>query len=706
MGIKLKSTIIGLAALAMAACSAGGGGGGGSSTDTTNSLTLSGTLSARSLKSANRNSAFSVALTDLEFYAICLGENPDIDSADVASDGSFSVTLTCEEGSAVTALFRDKNSLATVGQVVFENTAEKDLNGNAEQSNSVVLTAGVNFGNITLGDDGKIVIPVSTIADKIDSTPVTSAAAYNFNGVWQFSGITLSTAQTADGYTTAYAGCNMSDGTGCNQPGIPAGFQISLLRYEGKDFTPNSGASCDLDDTGSGTFTGSCPTGTGGTTGTAAKFAISVWEGPATGPQSGITACGDKTNFTADEARKYGEIDLAGYTPTIGSKTLTYDRISWATQTGFGGDTCAGTDGSTANGDANYCKKPWHKDNASSQWAIYNCKTKQVTGTDSKSYTVRYCASLADYDDNEMGGITISGPDETQIPVYMAHVEGFGGGCLDSNSKPLMVSNWGPTGVQSSGTPTEVASPIPGIKIMSSVFSMQDPDGTGPALAQNFTCSFSNGMFKFNGTIFTALTTAQKALGVNNVNFTPVVAAGADCASIATGGDDGLRLERYRCYAQAYHQNGGSREERPGGGGCSKEYRFNWAATDPNLFVVEAGRDKPKANFMTNIVKYSSDGGTMFVNDEQNEAIMVPAGDSNMVRCDVGRTTNIVMTKKTSSTMLFDIQEYAALQSDDATCIAAANNRDSAGGCVMAPGAEICYRTKDSMKAVALLTKQ
>ena len=56
--------------------------------------------------------------------------------------------------------------------------------------------------------------------------------------------------------------------------------------------------------------------------------------------------------------------------------------------------------------------------------------------------------------------------------------------------------------------------------------------------------------------------------------------------------------------------------------------------------------------------------------------------------------------------MLFDIQEYAALQSSDATCIAAANNRDSAGECVMGPGAEICYRTKDSMKAVALLTKQ
>ena len=702
MGIKLKSTIVGLAALAIAACSSGGGSGGGSST--TNSLTLSGTLSARGLKAANRNSAFSVTLTDLEFYAICLGENPDIDSADVAADGSFSVTLTCEEGSAVTALFRDKTSLATVGQVVFENTAEKDLNGNTEQATSVVLTAGVNFGNITLGDDGKIVIPVSTIADKIDDTPVSSSAAYNFNGVWQFSGITLSTAQTADGYTTAYSGCNMDTGVGCNQSGIPAGFKISLLRYEGKDFTPNSGASCDLVDNGGGSLIGTCPHGTGGTTGTTPKYAISVWEGPETGASSGITACGDKTNFTADEARKFGHIDLDGFTPTLGSKTLTFGRITWAAQTGFGGDTCLGTDGSLSNGDPNYCNKDWHKNGATSQWAIYNCKTKQVTGTDAKSYTVRYCASLADYDDNESGAVTAAAPDETQIPVYMAHVEGYGGGCLDANSKPLMVSNWGAMGFTSTST-SEVTSPIAGITIMSSSFVNKDPDGSGPQPAQNFTCSFSNGMFKFDGTNFTALTNTQKLQGVNNVNFSSVVAANAPCASIDTGGDAGLRLERYRCYAQAYHQNGGNREQRPGGG-CSKEYRFNWGATDPDQFVVEAGRDKPKANFMTNIVKYSSDGGTMFVNDESNEAIMVPAGDSNMVRCDVGRNTNIVMTKKTATTMLFDINEYATLQSSDATCIAAANSRDSNGDCLMGPGAEICYRTKDFMKSVALATKQ
>lgn len=689
MGIKLKSTIIGLAALAMAACSSGGGSsGGGSSTDTTNSLTLSGTLSARNLNALSRNSAFSVSLSDLEIYAICLGVNPDIDQADVGSDGTFSVTLTCETGSAVTALFRDKTSFATVGQIVFENTDEKDLSGNTEQSSSVVLTESVNFGSITLGDDGKIVIPVSTIADKIDDTPVSSSAAYNFNGVWQFSGITLSTAQTADGYTTAYAGCDMNTGVGCDEPGIPAGFKISLLRYEGKDFTPNTDGTCNLSDDGGGTFSGACPHGTGGTTGTAAKFAISVWEGPETGAQSGITACGDKTNFTDDEARKFGQIDLDGYTPTIGSKTLTYQRITWTTPTGFGGDTCAD--------DATYCAQPWHKNDATSNWDIFDCQTKTVTGSDTKNYTVRYCKATADYNAD---GADMDAEQDQEI--YMAHVEGFGGGCLNSSSKPLMVSNW--ANITPTGMPTEVASAIAGITIMSSTYTGADPDGAGPQPSQNFTCSFSNGMFTESAGNFTALTTAQKDSGIMDVQFTPVVSSGDFCKDIATGSDDGLRLERYRCYAQAYHQN--NRIQRPGGG-CDKEYRFNWAATDPDQFVMDAGRDKPKANFMTNIVKYSSDGGTIFVNDESTEAIMVPAGDSNMVRCDVGRNTNIVMTKKTSSTMLFDIQEYATLKSSDATCIAAANNRDSSGDCVMAPGAEICYRTKDFMKTVALATKQ
>ncbi|MBX9768614.1 MAG: hypothetical protein K2X47_15175 [Bdellovibrionales bacterium] len=701
-----SAAFLALATMGMVGCSKSGSS--ASSSSGASTLTLAGTLSSTlavqgyhtsgSVGSMSGDqSAFAVTLSELEIYGICFSTPPAIAQADVAASGSFSITLACAPGNAVTAIFRVKDTQTEVGSIVFEDTSKKDLNGNSKQSTSVVLNGDTNFGSIAINSDGKVVIPVTAIASTAGSTTVTAGTAFDYNGAWTFSAVEASLIPSGSGYVNAYTGCDINTGTGCNQPGIPAGMPITMLRLTGKEFTKNG--SCNLADTGSNTFSGSCPA-SAGTTGTTDVNAVSIWEGPASGAtgviSSAIAACGNKTGFTADEARAFAGVDLTGFTPAIGGTSYSYGRITFSAPSGFGGDTL---DGNTGNGGG--AAQAWMKTDATSNWPVMECTAKQVTGTNSVVYSVNYCKATAHVDDDNNGSTASSNDDgtpgstDTPSTFYFANIEGFGGGCVGSDGKPLRVDNWGSL---TSSTCTNTASPVTGINSQSCSYTGAPVSG---AASQTFTCTFSNGMFTESGGNFTASSATN--VDHSTLSWASLVAQGGKCKDIVTGGNAAKRLAQYKCYANAYFQNGGG----GGGSGCSTRFNFNWNAVAYADFVIDEGRGKPRGNFMTNVITYSPDGSTMFINDEQDEYREIRGSGSSSVRCNLGRTTKIVMKKVADNKLLFDMQDSTRLKSTDAACRASANAKDSAGACLTGNnGADVCQALKEgNQKQMAYLTK-
>lgn len=702
--LGVSGALLALAAMTMVGCAKSASSGSGASTGAS-TLTLAGTLSSSlALQGYHTNgsvgalagdqSAFAVTLSELEIYGICFSTPPAIAQADVAASGAFSITLACAPGNAVTAIFRVKESQTEVGSIVFEDNTKKDLNGNNKQSTSVVLNGDTNFGSIAINSDGKVVIPVSTISATAGSTTVAAGSAFNYNGSWQFSAVEASLIPANSGYTNAYAGCDLNTGTGCDQAGIPAGMPITMLRLTGKEFTKNG--SCNLADTGSNTFSGSCPA-SAGTTGTTDVNAVSIWEGPASGSTgviaSAINACGNKTGFTADEARAFAAVDLTGFTPAIGGTSYTYGRITFTTPSGFGGDTLLGS--ASGGGSA----QAWMKTDATSNWPVNDCTARQVTGTNSVSYTVNYCRATAHLDDDSDAGTPSNndnppgGAVDTISTFYFGNIEGFGGGCVGSDGKPLRVDNWGAIAPSSC---TNSSSPVAGISSQACTYTGAPTSG---AASQTFTCTFSHGMFTESGGNFTAANPTN--LDHTTLTYASLVSQGGFCKSI-TANTDAARLAQYRCYANAYFQGGGG-----GGSGCSTRFNFNWNATSAADFVIDEGRGKPRGNFMTNIVTYSPDGTTMFINDEEDEYREIRGSGSASVRCELGRTTKIVMKKIADNKLLFDMQDSTRLKSTDAACRASANAKDSAGACLSpGNGADVCEALKEgNRKQMAYLTK-
>lgn len=173
------TTIMGAAALGlMNSCSKNSSDDGGG---TTSALTISGTV-ATSLLAQSKVGAFATAVTDLQLYAICLALPPAIGSSDVAADGSFTVSLSCPAGSLVSALFRDKTSLDTVGQIYFTDSSKTGLDGATSKKSSIALSGSVSFGNISLAN-GEVTIPVSQVTSTAGGSGVADPLKANCRNI-------------------------------------------------------------------------------------------------------------------------------------------------------------------------------------------------------------------------------------------------------------------------------------------------------------------------------------------------------------------------------------------------------------------------------------------------------------------------------------------------------------------------------------------
>lgn len=508
-------------------------------------------------------------------------------------------------------IFRDKTSLEEVGQVVFRDTAKTDLNGNVKETSSVVLNDNVALGNLAL-TGGKVSVDVSTIANAIGSgTGV--ASAFDFTGTYAFKRFdgTLPT-----GYVTVTpeADCTANP----DDCMIPENAQITLVRYSGKSFTKTPGSSnCDI-----GQNSVTCTT-SDGTVGADDLHALSLWDGPASGSESGLQSCGYKTGFTADEARAGGAVHIAAL-PVVGSQ-ITFGDYTWTAPSPWG------------TGATPY-SLPWMKNGATASRAVPDCSVvSKVVGN--ATYKLQACKGMIGSDVR-----------------YNAHDSDVGG-CVDSNNKPVFV-DW-TTINNANPTCTPGTHPVAGIASNSCVYSNVVP--RPGAAATNFTCTYAGGLFSD--------ITLNTAVAPTNTPFVhdTLIAQGGSCA-VASPNSSQL-LAAYKCFANVYFQ------DRPRGS-CMRDYDFNWSATTAQSFVVAGKGDKPRANFLTDIVQYSADGNTFFLNSTEREMGQVREGNRT-VFCDVDRFTRISGKKISDSRLLFDLTQGGRLVNiDNPACRAAATSTD------------------------------
>lgn len=622
INLKLASSLAVLALIQMGCTGASSGASSGISATT---LSLSGSLaSSARMSKAGGNVAMDVDTTNLKVRAIAFTTPPTIVEADVNPDGSFEINLPNAKGASTTAYFLDKDDDSQQGVIVFEDTSSKDMNGNSSESSSVVLKGNVNLGSIALGSDGKVKVPVSSIASQLgSSSSVAAEDTFDPTGTWfmkAFDGTVPS------GYQTVGSTCG---------DGPCIGFPITLARFAGKAFTATTNCDPDVKPV-------TCATGDG-TIGTNDRYALSIWGG---NYSQGIGACGSKTGFTAAEARAYGGIHIPA-APTVAGNPMSFGAYVYGTPSGFGGDSAP-------------FDKPWMRTNATLTRDLQNCRPTTITNGPN-SYNAWACR--ANVMSGSWPGTAISGG-----TVYGWQIGVEGGGCFNSaTNKPVNVTNWGTMGIGTCSTSDVSSTYGAGFMRNSCTFTGVDHDNSGTTPTINLTCTNIGGQVTDSAGAPTStglVTNPGEYLGQ------PVALAsnGATCASIGSA-TDAATLAAYRCYAESMW-NGGPQPS----GSCTRDYHFNWSATTPGDFAQDSERGKPKNAFVTNILNYSADGQTATLEDEEIETITINTGATSSTFCKASRRTVISFKKISETRMLVDLRQSGQMNSTNAACIGAAKD--------------------------------
>lgn len=583
-----------------------------------------------------------VEFDDLEVVATAATEPPTKAKASVNSDGTFSVDLGANAAhTSITVVFVNEETEAVVGEVKFTDSSKTDLNGNPKADSAVVATGSLSLGAITLGDDGTVSVPKSSVAKIQQDTPVAAASAFNPTGEWAMD-------------TYEKVGASFTVGAVDPQdPGRPhIGFKISLARFDGKDFTPASGT-CVKD--ASGTIA-SCPAASG-TIGTGDRYALSIWGGDYA---DSIGACGGNTGFSADEARGHGRIHITTL-PTVkaASGAMNFGPYVWSTSADWGG-----------TGVAPY-NQPWMTAIASAAVSRHeeaDCRAMLVSGT-TKMHNAWACRSKV-YSGNWPGTPVASGTIGWNVGLQ-------GGGCFNlATGKPVNVTNWANISHTSNTCTNGTAPGLPStFKRNECTYPSIDPDGaSGTATTMDVKCEHTGGQF----TDSNGPTSSELVLSPGEYLGRPetILAQGAACSTAGTSSTAAI-LAGYRCYANAYW----TARDQADGGGCEREYRFNWQATNPWDFVSRDDfKGRPKNAFITNILNYASDGKSATLEDEETESITIPTSQNGSTFCRVVRKTLISFKSISATKMLVELRENGRMASTDAACVAAANEAITATG--------------------------
>ena len=612
-----------------------------------NGLVISGDLNAAvsSLNVANQKTGnvgkydginlYAVEFNNLEVVATAQTDPPTTVIAQVGDDGSFSVDLGANAaGTSITVAFVDETTKAVVGEVKFTDTSKTDLNGNAKSDSAVIATGSLPLGAITLAEDGTVAVPKSSVATIAADVAITSATAFNPNGEWAMS---------------AYEKVISSETVGAidpQDPGSPhVGFKLSLARFDGVDFTPGNG-NCVKD--ASGTVT-SCPVASG-TVGTGTRYALSIWGGDY---ENSIGACGGNTGFSPDEARAHGRIQITSL-PTVraASGVMTFGPYGFSVPSGFGG-----------TGVAPY-NQAWMTSSATIAVSDYeegDCRSIAVSGT-SKIYNAWACRSKVYY------GPWPGTPVSAATIAWSVGVQG--GGCFDdATQKPVNVTNWSAIGMPTSCQNNPKPSVGTGFNEGTCTYTGANHDGVSGTAAINLTCSHVGGQFSNNSGNPNLSSPFSPVSGEYLGKPEPILAQGAACSSAGSATPAAI-LAGYRCYANAYWKSGGGQT----GGGCQRDYSFNWQATTPWDFVSRSDfKGRPKNAFVTNILNYAADGKSATLEDEESESVTIPTSANGSTFCRVVLKTQISFKSITATKILAELKQGGRMASTDAACIAAAN---------------------------------
>lgn len=645
---NLTKITLSVVAAVLTACSDGGGG-----RSISNGLVISGDLGqSSSLTVTNQKSGnvgkydgvnmYAVEFDDLKIVATAATEPPTVVEASVNADGTFSVDLGADAaGTAITAAFMNENTEAVVGEIKFTDNSKKDLNGRPKADSAVVATGNLNLGAVTLGEDGTVSVPKSSVGTIQQDTPIASATAFNPTGEWAMGAYDKVSADQTVG------ALNPQD------PGSPhVGFKISLARFDGKEFTPSNGA-CGKDASGT---VAACPAASG-TIGTDNRYALSIWGGDYA---ASIGACGGTTGFSADEARAHGGIHITTL-PTVraASGAMTFGSYVWSSSAAWGG-----------TGVAPY-NQPWMTTSGTLARADHeesDCRPMLVSGT-LKVYNAWACRSKV------YTGVWPGQPVSAGTVGWMIGIQG--GGCFnETTGKPVNVTNWSTIGVPTGCTNTPKPAIGSGFNENRCSYTNVDPDGSGPLGTMDIVCTNTGGEFADSGgnPSNTPLAKANNQyLGKPEI----ILNVGDSCSSAGSTSNARI-LAGYRCYANAYW-----RARDLASGGCQREFRFNWQSVTPWDFVSRDDfKGRPKNAFITNILNYASDGKSATLEDEETENITIPTSANGSTFCRVVRKTQILFKSINATKMLVELKEGGRMASTDAACIAAANasltsNQDS-----------------------------
>jgi len=339
--------------------------------------------------------------------------------------------------------------------------------------------------------------------------------------------------------------------------------------------------------------------------------------------------------------------------PTVNSTQMTFGAVVWSSFGAGWGASIGGT------------PYPWAYTGATSSYPMMNCTQvdKTASGT---TYKINVCKGKLQSDNTTV--------------KYQAS---YGGGCVTPTGKPVVIKDWSTIGAPAS-CDSQTSFAVTGMTVNGCSYT---GIASSAASEPDFKCTHISGTFDDS-----ALNTPSNL--TNDWVILDQVAANTSCSGLSAD------IDKAKCYANYYFTH------RPSNVSCEQQYRFNWNATTLADFVQKDNLDKPKASFLTNVVTYSTDGNSFFLEDHKSDGVQVSTGtgsSAGSTYCRIEKTTLLKGSKVNDSKMLVELNESGALlDTTNAACVAAKNDSTANSG----NGSEVYQRVvKETQKALFYMTK-
>ena len=538
---------------------------------------------------ANSVSSLSLApaLSDLLISCVTFTKPPVAGEGAIAADGKFSLTLAAAKtGVGCFVVKGTGDDQEVLATLVFKDNTKKGIDGDAKSQARQAFGGDTDLGAISLDLDKGVAI--ADVANfKAKIVEETITSAQAFDFTGNWT-LTKPDFALPKGYLST---CVPTPPGEKDCEGAPEGMVLNLRRYAGKRFEPD--ATCTAAAAASKNTDGAIST-CGGKTTADNGYAVALWES-----EAGYKTCGSVFGHTDAEIKGYASLDL------------TANHSSELKAFAYNSDFADG----------------WKYKDAVAQWDQQDCS--QVTINKIEGW--KCSGDVVSYAQSSPGSNSPGVQTPTGAKGYNVHIDQ---GCKDASGNVLKNVEWSKMDWSNSGGTSTDASAEFGAGYTKNV-STPSYDGTA------VTCTNIGGQFDTNGT----------KLGDNlGISPTTLVAKGAKCDSIETGGDAAKELAKLRCYANAFHDNRDKFENT-----CLPEVNTNWQATKPEDFVIK-DKNQPKDQFILQTMNYL-DAGTATFTDDQERYEWIQTNGSQGVACRVFTTSNFTIKKVDDSKILFEIQE-------------------------------------------------